>query len=141
MFSDKEKNYIISHDFCIGKRSLADTNIYSGVECSQTVSLNVGLISLNEYARASIDPNCASIYDKSWANYNYFNVLGRNYSYSYTTLTAVSDNTYDFFRVKYDEVGTARASYSEQLFPVIYINSNTIYSSGTGTAEDPYIVR
>lgn len=141
LFSSTEKEYIIPHDFCIGKRSLNDANIYSGAECNQSISLKVGLISINEYARASIDSNCKSIYDKSCANYNYFNSLSdRNY-FNYETLTAVADNTYEFLRVRYGEVETATTSYDNQLYPVIYINTKTIYSSGTGTAEDPYIVR
>ena len=140
-FSETEKDYIIPHDYCIGKRYLNDTNIYSGTECKQTASLNVGLISLNEYSRASIDPNCVSIYDKSCANYNYFNVLSNSSSYTYVTLTAVQDNTYEFYRIKYNEVQTARTSYSNQLYPVVYINSKTIFASGTGTKADPYIVR
>lgn len=141
LFSSTEKEYIIPHDFCIGKRSLNDGNIYSGVECNQSISLKVGLLTINEYARASIDSNCNSIFDKSCANYNYFNALANSYYYNYETLTAVADNTYEFFRVRYGEVENATTSSDNQLYPVIYINTKTIYSSGTGTAEDPYIVR
>lgn len=140
-YSEAEKDYIIPHEYCIGKRAYGDGDIYSGAECTETTTLKTGLISLNEYARASIDPNCGSVYDKSCANYNYFNSLGRGDSYSYITLTAVLDNSYEFYRVRYGEVDPVRTSYSEQLYPVIYINAKTIYSSGTGTAEDPFIVR
>lgn len=141
MFSSEEQDYIIPHEYCIGKRSMADVNIYSGAECTQTVELKVGLLSINEYARASIDTNCTGILDKSCANYNYFNQLGTSSYYNYFTLTAVADNTYEFYRVSYGEVEPAITSYDGQLFPVIYINAKTIYSDGTGTAEDPYIVR
>ena len=141
LFSSTEKEYITPHDYCIGKRSVNDGNIYSGTECNETASLKVGIISINEYARASIDSNCNNIYDKSCANYNYFNALTNSDYYNYTSLTAVADNTYEFFRVRYGEVETATTAYDSQLYPVIYINTKTIYSSGTGTAEDPYIVR
>ena len=140
-FTANEKNYIISHDYCIGKRSLNDTNIYSGAECKETMELKVGLITISEYARTSIDPNCASVFDKSCANYNYFNALGKRSSYSFVTLTGVLDNTYEYYRVRYEEVTPTRAAVSNQLYPVIYINSKTIYSSGTGTVTDPYVVR
>ena len=142
-FSSKEKDYIVEHDFCIGKRNLSDGNIYSGVECVEKAPLKVGLISLNEYARASIDSNCKSVFDKSCSNYNYFNTLGTkdSYSYTYTTLTAVADNTYQYYRVRYGEVLDTRGSVGVQLYPVIYITNRTIYSSGDGTFTDPYIVR
>lgn len=141
VFSSKEKDYIVSHDFCIGKRALNDSNIYSGVECKEKVPLKVGLISLNEYARASIDVNCKGIFDKSCANYNYFNSLGTRDEYSYMTLTGVSDNTYQFYRVRYEEVEISRASTSGPIHPVVYINNRVIYSSGTGTSTDPYVIR
>ena len=140
-FTKDEKDYIISHDYCIGKRSMGDTNIYSGAECQQTVSLKVGILSLYEYSRASIDDNCKSVFDRSCNNYNYFSTLGKRDSYTYTTLTGVGDNTYQYYRISSGEIQTATPSYDTQLYLVIYINAKTIYSSGTGTADDPYIVR
>ena len=140
-FTTKEKHYIIEHDFCVGRRSLNDGSIYSGAECKETAPLKVGLISLNEYARASIDPNCKSVFDMSCSNYNFFSNLGKKSSYSYFTLTGVLDNTYDFYRIRYNEVTEAKASTSSQLYPVIYINSKSIYSSGTGVYTDPYVIR
>ena len=140
-FSSEEKNYIIDHDFCIGKRAFSDGSIYSGAECKETASLMVGLISLNEYSRASIDPNCKSVFDKSCANYNYFITLGDRDDYTYLTLTAVADNTYQYFRIGYGEVTETVATTGAMLYPVIYISNRTIYSSGTGTVLDPYVVR
>lgn len=140
-FTDTEKSYIVPHEYCIGKRSLNDQNIYSGAECTEKVELNVGLLSLNEYSRASIDTNCVGIYDKSCANYNYFNTLYKKSSYSYVTLTASADNTYQYYKVRYGNVELTKTNNTKQLYPVIYINSKAIYSSGTGTATDPYIIR
>jgi hypothetical protein len=140
-FTDTERSYIIPHEYCIGKRSLEDNNIYSGAECKETIELSTGLISLNEYSRASIDTNCVGIYDKSCANYNYFNTLYKKRSYSYVTLTASADNTYQYYRVYNLSVELTKTNNSRQLYPVIYINNKTIYSSGTGTATDPYIIR
>ena len=140
-FTEKEKDYIVEHDFCIGARALSDVDIESGAECLETSSLKVGLITIDEYARASIDPNCKSVVDKSCYNYNFFSKLGTKDSYSYMTLTAVKDNTYEYYKVGYDEILTTKTSNASQIYPVIYINSRTIYSSGTGTASDPYIVR
>lgn len=140
-FSSIEKDYIIEHEFCVGKRSIYDNNIYSGVECKETIPLKVGIISVNEYARASIDPNCVGIFDRSCANYNFFNNLGEDRTYTFFTLTGILDNTYEIYRVRNEEVTNAKASSGSRLYPVIYINSKTIYSDGTGTYNDPYIVR
>lgn len=140
-FSSEEKNYIVQHDFCIGKRSSTDSGIHAETECKETMPLYVGLVNVHEYARASLDSNCKTIFDKSCVNYNYFKSLGRADNYSYLTLTGVADNNYQVFKIKYAEIVGTAASNSNQLHPVIYINSRTIYASGSGTFEDPYIVR
>ena len=62
-------------------------------------------------------------------------------TYTFFTLTGILDNTYEIYRVRNEEVTNAKASSGSRLYPVIYINSKTIYSDGTGTYNDPYIVR
>ena len=140
-FTNLEKTYIDNHEFCIGKRDINDINIFSGAECKETILMKVGLISINEYARASIDPNCRGIYDKSCANYNYFNKLDTKRESTIVSLTAASNDTFSFFKVNYGEVEAKKTENASALFPVIYINDKVIYKSGTGTYLDPYIVR
>ena len=141
IFTDNERNYIVEHDFCIGKRASTDGDVNSGVECKETIPLKVGLITLADYARASIDSNCTSVFDRSCGNYNYFNSLAKGSSFTYATLTGVADNTYQFYKIRYSEVFLAKASAETSLYPVIYINAKTIYSNGSGTQADPYVVR
>ena len=138
-FSSDEKEYIVEHEFCIGRRSLADGNMFSGVECKETIPLNVGLLTVDEVAKASIDPNCNSIYSEACYNYNYFFPDGRKKAY--TTLTPVADNSYQFYKIRFDGPINLSASVSSQLYPVVFINDRTIFSMGTGTSDDPYIVR
>ena len=138
--TEEERSYIVEHDFCIGKRKIDDENIYSGAECAVTTPLKVGLITVNEYARASLDPHCNNLYEKSCANYNYFIMLDESNHYPFQTLTAVADNTYEFFMIDY-EIYYSKTSSGKQLYPVVYIDEKTIYKSGTGTRLDPYIVR
>jgi len=140
-FTDLEKTYIINHDYCIGKRDINDTNIYSGAECSNVVSMNVGLINVNEYEISSIDPNCKSLYDKSCANYNYFTMLNYKRENNLITLTATSNNTYSFYKINYGQVEVKKTNITSSLYPVIYIRDKVIYKSGSGTYLDPYIVR
>ena len=140
-FSELEKSYIVEHDFCYGKRDVNDTNMYSGVECTETVPLKVGLINVNEYPIASIDPNCKGLYDKSCANYNYFVMLDTKRDNNIVTLTAASNDSYSFYKIDYREVDVKKTDSSASLFPVIYISDRVIYKSGSGTYLDPYIVR
>lgn len=138
-FSKSELNYIIEHDFCIGKRPINDANPYSNVECAEKTPLKIGMLTPGEAAIASLDPNCKTIYDASCVNYNYFFPNGKQKSYS--TITAVADNTYQFYRIKTSGVNKVSVSSQTSFYPVVYINPKTIFSSGTGTTTDPYIVR
>lgn len=138
-FSEEEKNYIIKHDFCIGKRSENDSDMYSGVECKEKVPLMVGLLTVDEVSKASLDINCKTIYDRSCNNYNYFHPNG--YQKIYSTLTTSADSTYKYYLIKPDSVITLPANANVALYPVIYINPKTIYATGTGSSDDPYIVR
>ncbi len=138
VFSKQEKEKIVSHDICIGKRNLENGEINSYGEC-QKVEPNqmMSLITVSDVARASIDQNCKSIYDKSCINYNYFSNIGN----SIFTLTGVSNNTYEIF---YITDGVADVTNSYNTFApniVVYINESSNYLSGTGTNEDPYRVR
>lgn len=138
-FSKTEKNHIVDHDFCIGKRSLNDGNPYSDAECKETISLKVGLLTAGEAAKASLDVNCKTIFDESCINYNYFFPNGKQKSYA--TLTAVADSSYKYYKIRPSGVISVVTSSETQLYPVIYINSKSIYLSGSGTTNDPYVVR
>lgn len=140
-FTDLERSYIVEHEFCIGKRDINDTNIYSGAECTETIPMKVGLIGINEYARSSLDSNCRGIYDKSCANYNYFSKLDTKRESNLVTLTAIPNDTFSFYKVNYGEVETKKTENASSLYPVIFINEKVIYKSGSGTYLDPYVVR
>lgn len=140
-FSELEKTYFVEHDFCIGKRDVNDKDIFSNSECSATVSLIMGLPTISEFARASIDPNCNGISEPSCSNYNYFVTLDTQERLSYHTLTAVSNNTYEVFKIEDSNVVVEKASRGEHLVPVVYISNRVIYKSGSGTYLDPYVVR
>lgn len=137
-FSESEKNKMIAHDVCVGKRYKTDLSLDQTTECSvQYPGMNVSLIQLSDYARASLDSNCNSISSRACENYNYF----ENITSSYRTLTAVADNTYQIYYISYGQVNTTRASGNFSVYPVIYIDSLSIYNSGDGTLENPYIIK
>lgn len=140
-FTNLEKKYIVEHNFCVGKRDINDSNIDSGAECTETLPMKVGLVSLYDYSRASIDSNCKGIFDRSCTNYNYFYRLNTEDDNYFLTMTAVANNSSDIFVINYNAIETTHALAVSQLYPVIYINNRVIYKSGSGTFVDPYIVR
>lgn len=138
IFSPKELEKISTHDICIAKRDLSNGSIDSYNEC-QKVEPNqkVSLITVSDYARASLDQNCKSIFDKSCVNYNYFSSMNS----AFRTVTGVSNNTYQIYAI-IDGVATpSRAATSFISNIVIYIDGLSLYSKGDGSYENPYIVR
>lgn len=138
ILSDAEYEKMVAHDICVGKRSSANSEINYDSEC-QTLELNqkVSLILVSDYARASIDPNCKTIYDKSCINYNYFSKIGD----SFRTITATSDNTYQVFNISDGVAELVKASATFKSNIVVYINNMSLYKGGNGTYENPYVIR
>ena len=137
-FSDVERKFMVSYDLCIGKRNLDDESIDGVVECSNKYpDMKIGMLYASEYMRASIDPNCTSTSDLSCTNYNFFDSISSDFD----TLTAVADDTYQFYFVDDGVLDVKKASSNFSFYPVIYIDKNTLYAAGDGTEENPYTVR
>ena len=140
-FTNTELEKMIPHDICIGKRASNNGEINPDNEC-QVIEKDqkLSLITVSEYARASIDPNCKSIFDYSCVNYNYFSNLS-DYIYKLVTLTATADNSYQIYTVMSGAVSLTRASNNFRPYFVIYINNTSLYKSGDGTKDNPYTIR
>ena len=137
-FSSQEMEKMIPHDICVGKRpstygAISEANECQVVEKDQKLSL----ITVSEYARASIDSNCRTIFDKSCMNYNYFSQMGD----VFRTVTAITDNTYQVFYINDGVAEIARASSSFSSHIIIYIDNLSLYADGDGTYENPYTIR
>lgn len=137
-YSDDVKAFFISKESCVGKRSvneLENTGIY---ECAvKSESYPISVISLYEYFRASLDPNCKGIEDSSCTNYNYF----ANITNGFWTLTADKDTTYKVYKIQSGIVTKTNASNTSYLLIVININGNTILNAdGDGSMEKPYVI-
>lgn len=137
-FSDSDREKIIKHDLCVGKRSLSDNSIDGKAECSIIEKDQfVGLLQVNEYTRASLDEKCNSANKPECQNYNFLYSLGL----SIRTLNAVSDNTYEIYVISSGELSTSRASNTFSAFPVVYIDKDVLYQGGEGTLDKPYILK
>lgn len=137
--SKATRSFIVNHDICIGRRSENESADLSGsLECSAVSKNNkIGLIAANEYLNASIDPKCVSAKNLECGNYNYFS----NISSRMTTQTASKDNTADIYVVVDGVLETTKASQEFSVYPVFYIDKHTLYKSGKGTENSPYILR
>lgn len=137
-FSDIERSFFISHDICIGKRSLDDESIDGNAECSKIFqNQKISMIYVSDYMRASTDPNCTNSSSESCSNYNYLEGI----SSSLETITAVADNTYQVYRIDSGMAGIIDALKGFKIYPVVYIDKNALYAGGNGTEENPYTIR
>ena len=134
----EDKKYITSKNLCVGKRYLEDTSKDGTTECNQILeNQKIGLIQINEFLIASIDPNCNKVNDGSCQNYNYMS----SYKDEFWSITPVATDTSKVYSIRNGSVKSYSASITKLIRPIIYLNSDVIYSSGDGTKENPYIFK
>ena len=134
--SEKNKKYLVNATWCIG--SIKEGTLISDVNlCNKTMQGHIGLLEVSDYAKASLESSCKRIDDAQCVNYNYMIGL----SGTYWTLNSYSENTYEVYAITSNGIESYRASKTNSIMPVIYLNSHTLISSGNGSKEKPYIVR
>ena len=69
-----------------------------------------------------------------------FSIRGRG-SAKYVTPIANVDDTYTVYIINSGVLQLKYAYLESAIYPVIYLDKNILYKSGSGTSEDPYIVR
>lgn len=138
LFNDEAKSKISFKNLCIGKRNIEASDNSGAIECSSvTQNEPIGLMQVNEFMLASLDPNCLYATDAQCANYNYLS----NYTKSTWTLNADSSNSHKAYKFVGDGFTSSVTSNESGLRLAIYLSNNTVYNSGTGTLEDPYIIK
>lgn len=135
--SDKAKT--TTYNVCSGKRGLTETGVEQAIECQQQEqNQKVGLISAIDYMNASVDPACTTVGSKNCQNYNYLN----GPKTEWWTLTPSKTNNYLAYMVSINNGIKETETYNyAAIRPVVYLNSNVLYKSGSGTKEDPYMVK
>lgn len=134
-----DKASLVSKQFCIDKKNSNDNlKTTYGVCNNFTSSQLIGLLTIDEYIYVSLDSKCTSINDRECENYNYLS----DSTSSWWTLSASSEKSYTAFYVSdYGSLQEANCSTIVSIKPVIYLSENAIYESGSGTIDDPYIVK
>lgn len=132
----KSKQYIIAYDVCVGKRSATNYTIDSTIDCSEKLDKQlVSLLNVSDYSKASLDPDCVNLKSLSCNNYNYlYTVVPSTW-----TMNVSSDNTYEVLFLANGVVYTQTANSTSGYNIVIYIDGNQLYTSGKGTANNPYL--
>ena len=138
IIAQSDKAYMVSYSLCVGKRELDSQSRDNTLECKKTINnQRLGLLTLSDYLYASLDPNCKSASNKSCQNYNYLAI-----DKDWWLVTADSKSTSTVFKV--DQNGVIKndiASTYALVRPVIYLNSKTMYKSGSGTLKKPYTIK
>ena len=134
-FNDIEgvKEKIVRKDFCVGTRTETDP-IDNSAECSDTLSMYVGLITASEFYMASIDTGCTKFLQEQCSNYNFLTRDKRTW-----TLTGREEET-DRIYIFYTRVDDSAAADDKRIYPVINIDAKTISRGGTGTETNPFVV-
>lgn len=131
------KKHIVAYDVCVGKRSLNDYSINKTLDCSEMLEKQVvSLMNVSDFAMASADPDCKSTKDRVCKNYNYLSRIAT----STWTLNTVSENTYEAFFISDGLAEHQNANSYNEYNIIIYIDGNELYTSGEGTASNPYII-
>ncbi len=138
LLSDKDKTRIVAHNTCTGKRGLKQTGAEQAVECQNvTRDQKISLLTAADFINASIDANCTNPSSLTCQNYNYL----VNDS-SWWVSTAVTNTTSKVYLVGANNGLEAKdAMMYAKIRPVVYLSSETMYKSGSGTVGDPYIVK
>ena len=125
----------------------------SGIYCNDTVERTttwtgyIGLPYVTDWAYASSENDCNTKIDAS-ATYKCKNNNWMHYGSAYSDNTwylspnaNTSSSTNVWVGRGYGNAGLGNASSASAFFPAIYLKSNILIESGTGTSSDPYILK
>lgn len=123
-------------NICIASRNNDDTATDGSIECREVMKNQFySLIPVFDIMNASLSEKCDTTTSKDCSNYNFLST-----SVTYWTLTPNDQNTYSAYKMS----GSISSSFTNNdlHYKVLYYLSNRlVYVSGTGTKDDPYIVK
>lgn len=139
IFDELTKGKMMEFDLCYGKRAESSATNNNSIECSSKLEKQkIGLLTLSDYINASLDVSCKASLDPECQNYNY---LGTD-NYYWWLLTSSNENTFRVYCVSSSGyVQANQASGVNYIRPVIQLSNTTMYASGDGTLENPYVIR
>lgn len=136
ILTEKDKTHLVNFDLCIGKMSKTDTIHDNSIECTQTITDKIGLLTVSDYMNASADVNCNVVGSNSCQNYNYLSQNG-----TFWLMTPSTKDTFSTFYVGTGTVKESESSENKKVRPVITLAANTLISGGDGSQANPYVVK
>ena len=128
------KNILIPVNNCADKYGEKATDFS---KCNIRNDLNLSIISIPEYMKASLDSNCKTPGSKECMNYNYLTTKTE-----YLTLTGNADNSYQIYVIRNSgAIKADEANGYSDIYPVVRIPDSVMYVSGEGTKTKPYVIR
>ena len=97
----------------------------------------MSLLPVYDYINASLDTNCKKISDQACTNYNYLST----YSSSWWFITASKEKSYLVYKSSSDGIRTSSAYNSGRFRMIAVLDGKTIISGGSGTEDDPYVLK
>ena len=135
--SDARK-HIIANNVCIGKRSRTDSRISKEIDCQEIIPNQlISLMTASDFFLASSDPDCTSTASRSCNNYNYLKKVAN----SSWTSNSVTENTHEVLNLSGGIIIAQNANIYNFYNIIIYIDGNEKIKSGSGTEEDPFIIK
>lgn len=124
---------------CAANRNELDSNNTGSTECSRTLeNVNISLIPIYEYIKASIAPACTAPSSKECKNYNYLYMKDSKW----WTGTGDVSNTDKIYYINYTGEIEKDRGFSKMLARyVLALKPNTLLKDGNGTKEKPYTIR
>ena len=137
LLNENTRMLVTSYDLPIGKRKNADADKTGALENAKVLTNQyIGLLPVSDFLNASLDENCNETIAESCKNYNYLN----KYKYAWWTITANSTNTYKVYVIN-KTASTALPSAQAYVRPVLHLAKDTIYVSGDGSKNNPFIIK
>lgn len=138
LYSSRIKYMVSQMDLCVGKRGSKQEGNDGSIECKEVLEGQFSaLLPAYYFMSASLDENCTKTTSKSCGNYNYLASIGN----SWWTSTGNADNTSEAFVVNSRALKSQTCSYTDDIKPIVMFGSRSVYSKGSGSKDDPYIIR
>lgn len=129
--------YLSYMDLCIGKRAEDDKSVSGRTECSELFEDQlIGLLTVYEFLRTSLDDDCQVATDIFCQNFNYLT----EFPFSTWMLTAVKDSTHEVYHISTSNIKLMRVNRSLRAVTTVTLNPHVLYSVGDGSVENPYII-
>lgn len=134
--NENRKKHMIAYDVCIGRRSLNNREINKNEECAVKLDNQfISLLNTYDFAMASYDVDCISIYSGACSNYNYL----RNKIYFTWFMNGVLDNSYQAYYYQ-GSIQKTTVNNEKKYNIVLYIDGNEVYTKGDGSYSNPYVI-